>query len=115
MQVRPFVATQAGVTLGVSGALQVTRKMATNRPDVCAAGDCTVTHHLLLPTPTSLPLGTTAHKQGRGAGENAVGGQRLFAGSVGTQAVKVCDLAMAHTGLLEQEARATGMIHAPLI
>ncbi len=56
------LATQAGVTLGVGGALLVTRKMATNRPDVCAAGDCTVIHHLLLPPPTYLPLGTTAHK-----------------------------------------------------
>ena len=33
-----------------------------------------VTHHRLLGA-TYLPLGTTAHKQGRVAGENAVGGQ----------------------------------------
>ena len=36
-----------------------------------------------------MPLGSTAHKQGRVAGENAVGGDRTFAGSVGTQVVKV--------------------------
>jgi pyruvate/2-oxoglutarate dehydrogenase complex dihydrolipoamide dehydrogenase (E3) component len=55
-----------------------------------------------------LPLGTTAHKQGRIAGENAVGGDHHFAGSVGTQVVKVCDLVVARTGLLESEARAAG-------
>jgi NADPH-dependent 2,4-dienoyl-CoA reductase/sulfur reductase-like enzyme len=57
---------------------------------------------------TYLPLGTTAHKQGRIAGENAVGGHRPFAGSLGTQVVKVFDLAVARTGLREDEAQAAG-------
>jgi len=39
------------------------------------------------------------------AGENAVGGQRVFQGSVGTQVVKVFDVAIARTGLREQEGR----------
>jgi len=47
----------------------------------------------------------TAHKQGRVVGENAVGGQRVFQGSVGTQVVKVFDVAIARTGPREQEAR----------
>ena len=47
--------------------------MRTNLPDVFAAGDCVVTYHRLLGD-TYLPLGTTAHKQGRVAGENALGG-----------------------------------------
>jgi NADPH-dependent 2,4-dienoyl-CoA reductase/sulfur reductase-like enzyme len=92
----------------MAGAIQVTRAMETGIPDVSAAGDCVHTHHRLLPEPTYLPLGTTAHKQGRVAGENAVGGSRLFAGSVGTQVVKVCDLVVARTGLLESEAYAVG-------
>jgi NADPH-dependent 2,4-dienoyl-CoA reductase/sulfur reductase-like enzyme len=55
-----------------------------------------------------MPLGTTAHKQGRTAAENAVGGHREFAGSLGTQVVKLFDLVAARTGLREQEARHTG-------
>ena len=55
------------------GAIQVDRAMQTHLPDVLAAGDCVVTHHRLLGE-TYLPLGTTAHKQGRVAGENALGG-----------------------------------------
>ncbi|MGZ6392048.1 MAG: FAD-dependent oxidoreductase, partial [Ktedonobacterales bacterium] len=108
--VRPVteLAQRAGIALGAAGAIHVTRAMETNLPDMFAAGDCVETHHRLLPEPTYVPLGTTAHKQGRVAGENAVGGHRLFAGSVGTQAVKVCDLVMARTGLLEHEARAAG-------
>jgi NADPH-dependent 2,4-dienoyl-CoA reductase/sulfur reductase-like enzyme len=62
----------------------------------------------VLQRPTYLPLGTTAHKQGRVAGENAVGGDRAFAGSLGTQVVKVFDLAAARTGLKESEAREAG-------
>jgi NADPH-dependent 2,4-dienoyl-CoA reductase/sulfur reductase-like enzyme len=81
--------------------------MRTNLPDVFAAGDCVVTHHRLLGV-TYLPLGTTAHKQGRVAGENALGGNRAFAGSLGTQVVKVFDQAAARTGLRDQEAAAAG-------
>jgi NADPH-dependent 2,4-dienoyl-CoA reductase/sulfur reductase-like enzyme len=102
------VAASAGVALGSHGAIQVTRRMETNLPDVFAAGDCVETWHRLLERPTYLPLGTTAHKQGRVAGANAVGGHAIFEGSLGTQVVKVFDLAVARTGLLEHEARAAG-------
>ncbi len=57
---------------------------------------------------TYLPLGTTAHKQGRVAGENALGGNRQFAGSLGTQVVKIFDQAVARTGLRDHEAAAAG-------
>jgi NADPH-dependent 2,4-dienoyl-CoA reductase/sulfur reductase-like enzyme len=57
---------------------------------------------------TYLPLGTTAHKQGRIAGENALGGTREFAGSLGTQVVKVFDLVAARTGLPDSDASAAG-------
>ncbi|MFJ8630961.1 hypothetical protein [Streptomyces sp. NPDC093568] len=40
------------------------------------------------------------------AGENALGGDRCFAGSLGTQMVKVFDLVAARTGLREHEALA---------
>jgi len=66
------------------------------------------TWHRLLQQPTYLPLGTTAHKQGRVAGETAVGSDRTFAGSLGTQVVKVFGFAVARTGLRDQEAQAAG-------
>jgi len=83
--VRPdtTLAATAGARLGVKGAIDVDEYMRTSLPDVYAAGDCAVTHHRLLGK-TWLPLGTTAHKQGRIAGENALGGTRWFAGSLGT-------------------------------
>lgn len=101
------LAAEAGAELGHRGAIAVDEQMRTNLPDVYAAGDCVVTHHRLLGT-TWLPLGTTPHKQGRVAGENAVGGNAGFAGSLGTQVVKVFDLVAARTGLREHEALAAG-------
>ena len=102
------LAWQAGVELGVRGAIAVTRKMTTSLPNVFAAGDCVETYHRLLDKPTYISLGTIAHKQGRVAGENAVGGSRMFAGTLGTQSLKVFDLAIARTGLLDREARNGG-------
>jgi NADPH-dependent 2,4-dienoyl-CoA reductase/sulfur reductase-like enzyme len=101
------LAAAAGAQLGVKGAIEVDRKMRTNLPDVFAAGDCVVTHHRLLGT-NYLPLGTTAHKQGRVAGENALGGSREFAGCLVTQVVKVFDLVAARTGLRDHEAETVG-------
>lgn len=100
--------TQIGIPTGVGGALQVNRQMRTTVPDVYVAGDCGETWHRLLKRNTYLPLGTTAHKQGRTAGENMVGGNAEFAGSLGTQVVKVFNLVIARTGLRESEATREG-------
>ncbi len=107
--VRPetALAAGAGATLGVKGAIAVDPQMRTSLPDIFAAGDCVITRHRLLGQ-TYLPLGTTAHKQGRVAGENALGGNRAFAGSLGTQVVKIFDQAAARTGLRDHEAAAAG-------
>jgi NADPH-dependent 2,4-dienoyl-CoA reductase/sulfur reductase-like enzyme len=101
------LAVSAGASLGARGAIAVDKAMQTGLPGVYAAGDCVITHHRLLGE-TYLPLGTTAHKQGRVAGENAAGGHREFAGSLGTQVVKVFDQAAARTGLRDHEAAAAG-------
>ncbi len=82
--------------------------METNIPNIYAAGDCVETWHRLLNQNIYLPLGTTAHKQGRVAGENAVGGERKFAGSLSTQVVKIFELAVARTGLSDAEAKSAG-------
>jgi NADPH-dependent 2,4-dienoyl-CoA reductase/sulfur reductase-like enzyme len=101
------LAASAGADLDAKNAIRVDRTMRTNLPDVFAAGDCAITHHQLLGT-TYLPLGTTAHKQGRVAGENALGGTKEFAGSLGTQVVKIFDLVAARTGLRDHEATTAG-------
>jgi NADPH-dependent 2,4-dienoyl-CoA reductase/sulfur reductase-like enzyme len=84
-------------------ALTCTRQ-STYRASIC----CGETLHRLLNRNTYLPLGTTAHKQGRVAAENALGGNRQFAGSLGTQVVKIFNLVIARTGLRHDEALREG-------
>lgn len=107
---RPAVAPlqRAGIALGPTGAVATNERMETNLPDVYAAGDVAETHHLVTGQAVWVPLGTTANKQGRVAGENAAGGQAVFQGIVGTAAVKVFDLELARTGLTEVQAREAG-------
>ena len=93
-----------GINTGIKGAFKVSLKMETNLPDIYAAGDCVETWHRVLQKYTYLPLGTVAHKQGRIAGENAAGGHKEFAGTVGTQSLKIFDKVVARTGLSEKEA-----------
>lgn len=102
------LARTCGVRTNERGAIAVDRGMRTNVPDILAAGDCVATWHRLLERDLYLPLGTTSHKQGRIAGENAVGGDRQFAGCLGTQSVKLFDRVVAGTGLREEDARSYG-------
>jgi NADPH-dependent 2,4-dienoyl-CoA reductase/sulfur reductase-like enzyme len=103
------LALDAGISLGVAGAIRVDRTMSTNIPDVWAAGDCVETWLHLLKTNVYMPLGTTAHKQGRIAGENMLGSQRQFQGSLGTQTVKVFERIAAGTGLRGIQAAKAGL------
>jgi len=102
------LARGCGIRTNERGAIHVDRGMRTNLPDIYAAGDCVTTWHRLLERDLYMPLGTTSHKQGRVAGENAVGGDRQFAGSLGTQSVKLFDRVVAATGLREEDAQLYG-------
>ncbi len=102
------LAEVAGVALGHTGAIATDNAMCTNLPDVYAAGDCAEAWHLVTGQPAYIPLGSTANKQGRVAGENAAGGQATFGGIVGTMVVRCFDLAVASTGLTAAAARSAG-------
>jgi hypothetical protein len=66
-----------------------------HRPGGCAPTSTPCSPSATAPHPTNgcsatpTATGATAHTQGRIAGENALGGSRQFAGSLGTQVVKV--------------------------
>lgn len=99
--VRPSVrlASDAGIALGATGAIKVDARQVTSEPSVLAAGDCAEATHVVTGRPVWIPLGTTANKQGKLAGENAVGGSARFGGVAGTSITKVFDLGVAQTGL----------------
>jgi CoA-dependent NAD(P)H sulfur oxidoreductase len=103
------LAGKAGIELGVAGAIKVDDHLRTNMEDVFAAGDCAEAIHMVTGKKTYIPLGTTANKQGRIAGENAAGRESIFEGVVGTAVTKVFDLEVARTGLAPLEAQREGI------
>lgn len=110
--VRPntALAESGGLELGDSGAIRVDARQITSAPSVLAAGDCSEATHMVTGRPTWIPLGTTANKQGRIAGENAVGGSRKFAGVAGTNVTKIFGLEAAQTGLSTAAAEKAGFV-----
>jgi NADPH-dependent 2,4-dienoyl-CoA reductase/sulfur reductase-like enzyme len=102
------LATDAGLRLGETGAIWVNQYQQTSNPAIWAAGDCAESYHRILRKNAWIPLGTTANKQGRIAGANAVGGKQRFRGIVGTAGFVVFDQEVARTGLSPEQARSEG-------
>ncbi|GFO70846.1 pyridine nucleotide-disulfide oxidoreductase [Geomonas limicola] len=102
------LARAAGLEIGSTGALAVDAGMYTSDPDILACGDCCQTTHRVTGKGVFLPMGSTANKQGRVAGINAVGGEARFGGVNGTSIVRVFELTAGKTGLTEAEALAHG-------
>jgi len=109
--VRPRVelAEGAGLELGARGAIKVDARQVTSEASILAAGDCCDSSFIVTGKRTWIPLGTTANRQGKVAGENAVGGSARFAGVAGTNISKVFDLQVAQTGLTETAAADEGL------
>lgn len=102
------VAGAAGIELGVAGAIKVDKKMKTNLEDIYACGDCIELFHAVTGKPVYRPLGSTANKTGRIAGDSVTGGSLEFRGVLGTGIFRVFDMTVAFTGLSEREAAGLG-------
>ncbi|MBN2424606.1 MAG: FAD-dependent oxidoreductase [Calditrichaceae bacterium] len=94
---------KSGIHLGKTGAITTNPKMQTNLSGVYAAGDCAEVFNIVTNKYDYIPLGTTANKQGRIAGDNMTEKYSVFKGVTGTAAVKVFDLEIARTGITSQE------------
>jgi NADPH-dependent 2,4-dienoyl-CoA reductase/sulfur reductase-like enzyme/rhodanese-related sulfurtransferase len=108
--VKPNVnlAKEAGVELGVTGAIKVDTSMKTNIVDIYACGDCIETFSVVTGKPVYRPLGSTANKTGRIAGDVATGGRLQYKGNLSTGIFKLFDITIANTGLSEKEALEEG-------
>jgi len=108
VQPHTALAQTAAVALGRTGAIAVNSRMQTNVPGVYAAGDCAESLHRISGQASWLPLGDVANRHGRVAGTNMAGGDMQFSGVLGTAIFKVFDLAVARTGLGQDEATLAG-------
>ena len=102
------LAVSAGVALGASGAILVNPRMETNVQDIFACGDCVEQFHVVTGKQVYRPLGSTANKTGRIAGDCATGGNLAYRGTLGTGIFGVLGLCVGQTGLSEREAREAG-------
>ncbi len=109
--IRPNIALakDCGLHIGTSGGIAVNEFMQTSDPNIFAAGDCVESINLVTGKPTLIPMGSAANKQGRAAGANAMGRRIAVKGFTGTVIVKVFDLAVAKTGLSENQAVSEGL------
>lgn len=109
--VRPATAflNGSGIALAKNGAIVIDREMRTNIQDVYSAGDCAEVYHKVKEENSFIPLGTTANKCGRLAGENIMGKHNKYVGTLGSAAIKVLDYELGRTGLSESEAKALSM------
>lgn len=100
--------SSTGIELGAGGAIVVNEKLETSLPDIYAAGDCATVYSLQTGEQMYVPMGSTANKMGRILGDRLTGGDLTFKGVLGTSIFKIFDMAVASTGLSEEQARAKG-------
>jgi len=108
--VKPNVslARETGIEIGTTGAIKVNSKMQTNIDGVYACGDCAENFSLITNKSIYRPLGSTANKMGRIAGDQLSGGTLEFRGILGTGIFRIFDMVVALTGLTEKEALSEG-------
>lgn len=102
------LAKEIGVEIGKTGAIAVNKKMQTNIPNVYAVGDVAESFSIITGKPIYRPLGSTANKMGRIAGDVITGGNLEHRGILGTGIFRIFDLQVGQTGLTEKEAKTEG-------
>lgn len=103
------LAREAGIEIGITGAIKTDNRMRTNIPHIWAAGDCTEETCLITKKPMYAALGTIANKQGRVVGINLnteeKGVYEAFDGILGSAVTSYFDFSMSTTGLTETKAK----------
>lgn len=102
------IAQEAGVKLGNYRGILVNEKLETNIPNIYAAGDVSEQYHNVIEDYVYIPLGSTANRQGRAAGDQATGGEITFGGIIGTSIYRIFSLTVAQTGINEEQAKNAG-------
>ncbi|MCB4205463.1 FAD-dependent oxidoreductase [Deferribacterales bacterium Es71-Z0220] len=97
--------SNTGVELGIKGAVKVNLFQQTNIENIFSGGDCAEHYNRQTGEFTYMPLGTTANKQGRIAGNNIANivSMSKFQGILQTAAFKLFDLTVATTGMFESQ------------
>ncbi len=96
-----YLAKEAGLELGETGAIKVDKNYRTNDPDIYAVGDAIEVYNALTHTMTKLSLAGPALKQARAVADHINHKSTLNKGYIGSSAIKVFEYNGASTGLNE--------------
>lgn len=108
---RPTVelARNAGLELGVTGAIKVNSHLQTEDPAIYAGGDCVENYDLISGQYVYSPLASTANKHGRIIADNIAGRNVVFPGVAKTSVLQCFEYNIGRTGLGEEEACKNGL------
>lgn len=103
------LAAEAGLQVGVRGAIRVNEFLQTEDPDIYAIGDAIEVVDYVNEQPTVVPLAWGANRQGRIVADRINGRDVQFEGVLGTAIAKVFDLTVAVTGNNEKTLKRLGL------
>ena len=102
------IAKDCGILLGKTGAIKVNSRMETSIKDIYACGDCIENIYAMTGTPSWIPLGSNANKEGRCCAVNVCGEAEDFEGVLGSAVTKYFGLTISMTGFTEKFAKKNG-------
>lgn len=100
------LAKEAGLEIGVTGAIKVDKNYKTNDEDIYAVGDAIEVYNVLTHSMTKLSLAGPAQKAARSVADTINNKKSLNKGYIGSSAIKVFDYNGASTGLNESLIKA---------
>ena len=103
------LAKEAGLEIGVTGAIKVDSNYKTSDDDIYAVGDAIEVYNALTHSVTKLSLAGPALKQARSVADHINGKKGINKGYIGSSAIKVFDYNAASTGLNEGLIKALNM------
>lgn len=103
------LAAEAGLEIGVTGAIKVNQNYQTTDRDIYAVGDAIEVYHRVMQRSVRLALAGPAQKQARAAADHMYGIINKNRGVIGSTSIQVFDYAAAATGINERTAQQIGL------
>ncbi len=100
------LAKEAGLEISNSGHIRVNEFMQTSDLHIYAVGDVVEVYDVVTGGRTAVALAGPANRQGRVAADHICGRNTSFGGVQGTGIVKVFNVVVAQTGIMESQAKA---------
>jgi len=109
------LAKDAGLALGVKGAISVSDNMQTSDEDIYAVGDAVEVKNFISKDKSVITLAGPANKQGRIAADNICGINSTYKGTQGASVIKLFDMTVASTGMTETQLESSNIPYEKVI